>query len=171
MTSSRAVLGDDSPNGRSGLPLPLTCRTRVQQTNIKPSPTPHLGEGEGGNGMQKKFTLQSVWGIFIFKVWPGRWKLLIVCFYSQMCLRGTCTHRVAPTQGRKKWANIRTRSARGSDICWMQLPRVGWLSKVARLPAFYDKLPDSSDCFCHFYPLKGTAAQRCSDLCVQIMPF
>ena len=92
---------------------------------------------------------------------PGRRKLLIVCFYSQMCLRGTCTHRVAPTQGRKKWANIRTRSARGSDICWMQLPRVGWLSKVARLPAFYDKLPDSSDCFCHFYPLKGTAAQRC----------
>ena len=102
---------------------------------------------------------------------PGRRKLLIVCFYSQMCLRGTCTHRVAPTQGRKKWANIRTRSARGSDICWMQLPRVGWLSKVARLPAFYDKLPDSSDCFCHFYPLKGTAGQRCWDHRVQIMPF
>ena len=165
LTSSRAVLGDDSPNGRSGLPLPLTCRTRVQQTNIKPSPTPHLGEGEGGNGMQKKFILP--FSFLRCGQGQGDENFWLFVFIRRCACEAPVLTEWPPHRGVKsgQTSGRGLREARISAGCSC-LEWAGYL-KWPDCPLFMTSCPTAQIVFATFTHLKG---QRRKDV-EQIMPF
>ena len=79
----------------------------------------------------------------------GGGRLGVMCYASNEDLSQQCTRKIYPPS----WSGC-------------SCP----LSKVARLPAFYDNLLHSPTCFCQSPPLKGTALQIFSN-CVLITIF